>query len=57
MHDYATKRGAKIQMAGVITSRKIRSSARGKYAFIQMSDLHGLFKYLCLMKASDRSQR
>lgn len=44
MHDYATKRGAKIQMAGVITSRKIRSSARGKYAFIQMSDLHGLFE-------------
>jgi DNA polymerase-3 subunit alpha len=44
MTDYATKKGAKISVAGVITSKKIRSSARGKYAFIQMSDLQGLFE-------------
>jgi DNA polymerase-3 subunit alpha len=44
MTDYTTKKGAKISVAGVITSKKIRSSARGKYAFIQMSDLQGLFE-------------
>lgn len=44
MVDYATKKGSKICVAGVVTSRKIRSSARGKYAFIQMSDMQGLFE-------------
>jgi DNA polymerase III subunit alpha len=31
----------RINIAGVITSRKIRSSAKGRYAFIQLSDRSG----------------
>lgn len=34
----------KINLAGVITSRKIRSSPKGKYAFIQLSDCSGLIE-------------
>ena len=40
----ATKKGVKLAMAGVILSRKIRSSARGKYAFLQLSDPSGIFE-------------
>jgi DNA polymerase-3 subunit alpha len=40
----ANKSGAKICVAGVVTSKKIRSSAKGKYAFIQISDRSGLLE-------------
>lgn len=39
---YATKKGYKVMVAGVITSKKIRSSKRGKFAFMQISDEYGL---------------
>lgn len=38
----SSARGVKIKLAGVITSRKVKSSARGKFAFIQLSDRSGL---------------
>lgn len=44
MADRASKKGSKIYVVGVITSRKIRSSPRGRYAFIQLSDLFGLYE-------------
>ena len=33
---------SKIQLAGVLLSKKVRSTARGKYAFLQISDLKGI---------------
>ncbi|KIE05968.1 DNA polymerase III subunit alpha [Candidatus Jidaibacter acanthamoeba] len=36
-------KSSKLNFAGVITSKKIKSSARGKFAFIQLSDKTGLF--------------
>lgn len=41
---HASAKGAKMSIAGVITSRKIRSSAKGKYAFVQLSDISGLIE-------------
>lgn len=40
----AGPKGIKIILAGVVTSRKVKSSKRGKYAFIQISDLKGLIE-------------
>lgn len=40
----ASQKGTKVSIAGVITSRKIRSSVRGKYAFVQLSDTKGLIE-------------
>jgi DNA polymerase-3 subunit alpha len=40
----AGEKMSKHSVAGVIISKKIRSSARGKYAFLQMSDLQGMFE-------------
>lgn len=37
-------KGTKITLAGAITSRKVKSSKRGKYAFIQISDRRGLIE-------------
>jgi DNA polymerase-3 subunit alpha len=34
----------KMAVAGVINAKRIRSSARKKYAFIQLSDLHGIIE-------------
>ena len=33
---------SKINIAGVLLSKKVRSTARGKYAFLQISDLKGI---------------
>ncbi|WPX96296.1 DNA polymerase III subunit alpha [Candidatus Bandiella woodruffii] len=33
---------SKIKLAGVLLSKKVRSTARGKYAFLQISDLKGI---------------
>jgi DNA polymerase-3 subunit alpha len=41
----ATLKGAKLTVAGVITSKKVRSSKRGKYAFMQLSDRSGLLEF------------
>ncbi len=38
------QKSTKITLAGVITSRKVKSSKRGKYAFIQISDRQGLIE-------------
>ncbi len=38
-----TGKSCKLNFAGVITSKKIKSSARGKFAFIQLSDKTGIF--------------
>jgi DNA polymerase-3 subunit alpha len=35
-------KGVKITLAGVVVSRKVKSSKRGKYAFLQLSDQYGL---------------
>ncbi|MCE2992108.1 MAG: DNA polymerase III subunit alpha [Candidatus Jidaibacter sp.] len=35
-------KGVKISLAGVITARKVKSSKRGKYAIMQISDRQGL---------------
>jgi len=43
----ASFKGSKLTIAGVITSRKIKSSAKGKYAFIQISDRSGLLE-ICI---------
>lgn len=40
---FANNMGRKTLMAGVITAKRIRSSKRGKYAFLQISDQYGLF--------------
>lgn len=40
----AGPKATKIILAGVVTSRKVKSSKRGKYAFIQISDLKGLIE-------------
>ena len=40
----AGAKSVKINVAGVITSKKIRSSQRGKFAFIQLSDRSGLLE-------------
>lgn len=37
-------RGVKIAFAGVVISKKIRSSPKGKYAFIQISDTSGMIE-------------
>lgn len=37
-------RGVKIALAGVVISKKIRSSPKGKFAFIQISDPSGLIE-------------
>ena len=37
----ATKKGCKTKIAGIITAKKVRSSKRGKYAFLQVSDRMG----------------
>ena len=44
VESYANAKGAKLFMAGVILARKIRSSRRGKYAFVQLSDTYGIFE-------------
>lgn len=36
------KKSVKLTVAGVIASKKIRSSKRGKYAFLQLSDMTGV---------------
>lgn len=41
----ATFKGSKLSVAGVIISKKIRSSKRGKYAFLQLSDRSGLLEF------------
>ncbi len=41
----ATFKGAKLNVAGVIISKKIRSSKKGKYAFLQLSDRSGLLEF------------
>jgi len=33
---------SKVKLAGVLLSKKVRSTARGKYAFLQISDLKGI---------------
>lgn len=43
----ATAGGNKIKIAGVVTNKKIRSSQRGKYCFLQVSDSYGLAE-LCI---------
>lgn len=40
----AFSKAVKLNIAGVITSKKIRSSQKGKYAFIQLSDRSGLLE-------------
>ncbi|MFI4983982.1 MAG: DNA polymerase III subunit alpha [Rickettsiales bacterium] len=40
----ASAKGTKLTIVGVITSRKIRSTPKGKYAFMQLSDLKGLIE-------------
>ena len=40
----AGAKSVKLNVAGVITSKKIRSSKRGKFAFIQVSDRSGLLE-------------
>jgi DNA polymerase-3 subunit alpha len=40
----ASNKGTKITLAGAITSRKVKSSKRGKYAIIQISDRSGLIE-------------
>lgn len=40
----ASFKGSKLVLAGVVTSKKIRSSPRGKYAFIQISDRSGVIE-------------
>ncbi len=40
----SSQRGAKIAIAGVVISSKVKSSKRGKYAFIQLSDPYGLIE-------------
>jgi DNA polymerase-3 subunit alpha len=37
-----TQKNSKMYIAGAIVSKKIRSSKRGKYAFIQLSDMTGI---------------
>ncbi len=37
-----TSKSSKMYVAGAIVSKKIRSSKRGKYAFIQLSDMTGI---------------
>lgn len=44
VENYASVKGTKLSVAGVITSRKVKSSKRGKYAFIQISDTEGLIE-------------
>ena len=39
-----SERGSKIKLAGVILAKRIRSSKRGKYAFLQLSDLDGIYE-------------
>lgn len=48
----------KINLAGVLLSKKVRSTARGKYAFLQVSDLKGvidlaIFNENLLLKVND----
>jgi DNA polymerase-3 subunit alpha len=43
----ASIKGTKLSVAGVVTSRKIKSSPKGKYAFIQISDRSGLLE-ICI---------
>ncbi len=43
----ASIKGTKLSIAGVITSRKIKSSPKGKYAFLQISDRSGLLE-ICI---------
>ena len=40
----STNADTKVRMAGAITSVEIKSSQRGKYAFINISDLTGMFE-------------
>ena len=40
----ANAKGVKLKLAGVLTSRKVKSSKRGKFAFIQLSDRSGLIE-------------
>lgn len=40
----ASAKGTKLTIAGVITARKIRSTPKGRYAFMQLSDLKGLIE-------------
>ncbi len=40
----ASSKGTKVTLAGAITSRKVKSSKRGKYALIQISDRSGLIE-------------
>jgi DNA polymerase-3 subunit alpha len=41
----ATFKGIKLSIAGVIISKKIRSSKKGKYALLQLSDRSGLLEF------------
>jgi DNA polymerase-3 subunit alpha len=38
----ASNKSLKMNLAGVVVSRKVKSSKRGKYAFFQLSDPYGL---------------
>ena len=40
----ATETSKKVTFAGVVTSRKIRSSKMGRYAFLQISDIAGMME-------------
>ena len=42
--EVANAKSQKLSVAGVVTSKKIKSSKRGKYAFIQISDMSGLLE-------------
>ncbi len=44
IEQHASEKAFKTTVVGVITARKIRSSNRGKYAFIQLSDMSGLLE-------------
>lgn len=41
---YAGNKGIKIAVAGALMSKRIRSSARGRYAFLQLADQTGLIE-------------